>query len=131
MYIGYTGKDEKNQSILTCSLDYIPRKSKSINCKTKCRYVDNCKIIYKGNRFSIYQQQPVGKYNSENSYSQYWYIKYIRNILKRNTSIHIPGKKIKHFWRTININMNTPSSWMWILKIVNTSIFPKLSLNIR
>ena len=62
---------KKNQSILTCSLDYIPRKSKSIKYANVDKYVDNCKIIYKGNRFSIYQQQPVGKYNSENSYSQY------------------------------------------------------------
>lgn len=69
MYIGYTGKNEKNQSILTALIIFL--ENKSINCKTKCRYADNCKIIYKSNRFSIYQQQPVGKYNSENSYSQY------------------------------------------------------------
>ena len=69
MYIGYTGKNEKNQSILTALILFL--ENQSINCKTKCRYVDNCKIIYKSNRFSIYQQQPVGKYNSENSYSQY------------------------------------------------------------
>lgn len=86
MYIGYTGKNEKNQSILTALILFL--ENQSINCKTKCRYVDNCKIIYKSNRFSIYQQQPVGKYNSENSYSQYWYMKYVRNTQEKCIHSH-------------------------------------------